>query len=539
MKKYSVDPDTANEAIHSAYESICGKNPDRLAKYWFVSACNVLHDIFKRQKKHISFEDRDFEAFYKPCHQQHAFPTREEIAIETLTKKLKGPDKLLFDMSRKGRSTHYIMDKLNIDSSAAKVRKNRLIKKCRDLLSAAVLLLVFSTVAISQVSVTATQGTGYYLQTADGDTLQLRGATPFYNAYRTALTDALNYSGDHQVQVYVRSNMDERVNADFGYYDAPEFIEIIDTVYIEVPGEIVRDTVYLDQAGELPLVQGFEAGLEHKEDGFTIIDSYAFTQADSLHIYFDCDPDREPLPRYVYGKGSRVIHDSFGTQCVTDMDATYHFFASGDTTTVQEYWPLWVMQGEPPASEGIYTDFANYENSLAEQAQWEPFWGNLEYIVENYTLILDLIERNIARLQWTEVPVHRNIQYTITESLHVSHSTGAHAGGRHSEQAQQESVETYIHAEGLGISIFSNGSWSNPHTFPFQWNSGDTVVYSVKIIEDTISAKIWHDGQEEPDNWMEYTNDIIGSVPAGRFAIGSTGAGLYLIHDIGVQVLDD
>jgi hypothetical protein len=115
-------------------------------------------------------------------------------------------------------------------------------------------LMLPAAVSTAQVSITATQGTGYYLVTEEGDTLHLRGQTPFYNTYRTAIQDAMDYSAENLMRVFVRSNMNERVDADFGYWDDDYqivtdtvYVDRIDTVFVETEVAVPGDTVYVNE----------------------------------------------------------------------------------------------------------------------------------------------------------------------------------------------------------------------------------------------------------------------------------------------------
>lgn len=433
------------------------------------------------------------------------------------------------------------------------------------------LLLLTPLLGIAQdVTITRDQDSGYFLIVDTdslilpdttymmGDTLSLDGQDK-YNFEYTALRAGLGLMARYdliQGDIKVIGGNRFTIGTDLWYMDDPTVItdtvyvptdtvtvtetiyeERVDTVYTT---EVVTDTVYVQEGVERPLVEAFRNQIEYlDQDSLTVIHSYMYTAADSLHIQFDCDTQREPLHRIKYTSsfhdGHEVIYDAIGTQCDTDLELEYLFFAEGDTAEVREdLYPLWSIIGDT-TSTGFSTSFVN-EDILS----WTNTWGTLNHSIESGTLIVDLLERNIARLQWDRIPEHRNIRYTIQETLHASHSTGAHIGGRHSpSDTLKHSVETYINNNGLGISIFSDDVWSNPHNFPFQWESGDIVSYRVEIIDDTIRAKIWHDTETEPEEWMEYTDPAIGAVPAGGFAIGSTGAGLYLIDFVEIDVLDE
>lgn len=437
-----------------------------------------------------------------------------------------------------------------------------------------VLLLTPMLGVAQDVTITRDQDSGYFLvSNADtlfladttyvmGDTLSIDGQTK-YNYEYTALRAGLSLLAQedlYQGAVKVVGGNNFTIGVDLWYIDDYEtvydtvyvasdtvYVEevITDTLYVDrvdtvYTTEIVRDTVYVEEGVERPLVEAFRNGIQYlPNDSLTVINSYFYTSADSVHAYFDCDTERDPLPRYIYTSSftddHEVVFDSFGTKCNTDLDANYYFFAEGDTAEVREdFWPHWATQGEQTETSEYYTDFLP-----AEVEQWTNIWGTLDYSIDGGLLIVDLPQQNIARVRWDEIPAHEDIRYTITETLHASHSTGAHIGGRHSTTgATKYSVETYVHSQGLGVSIFRNNSWSNPHNFPFEWESGDTVTYTVEIIGDTMRTKIWHEDEAEPDQWMEYTSDEIGAIPSGHFAIGSTGAGLYLIDSIAIDILD-
>lgn len=399
------------------------------------------------------------------------------------------------------------------------------------------LLTIIPFIAFSQVTITRTAGTGYFLQTVQGDTLQLRGVTPFYNSYHKAYEDAIDYSLDSGSVVHVRSNIEDRVDA---YFFEEEVIIEVDTVFVDRI-KTITDTVFVsDPIAENSPIED-ELYSNHtmtisspvNSSGEHTFTSSGWTTADEVNIKYNCNEN--PITKSAATDNKAIYRDVYTTTCTKDMEITYQYIKDEDTTNVADITPLIFITGE--GFENTQEFFTDFENNAVEQ--WVPLWGNLEFSFADGFLVIDLLQRNIARLQWNQIPTHRNIRYTIRETLHASHSTGAHVGGRHStSDSNKSSVETFIYTEGLGVSIFNDGSWSNPHTFPFTWESGDTVNYTVEILDDTIRVKVWHEGDPEPTEWEEYTDPLIGEIPQGVFAIGSTGAGLYPIDLVDVKVLD-
>ncbi len=516
----------------------------------------------------------------------------------------------------------------------------------------------------AQVTITGTANTGYYLETADGDTLQLSGTTPFYNTYRSALEDAIMYSGDYGMTVYVRSNMNERVNADFGYYDEPitiyetdtvyvtqpadtvtvfeevfvtsppdtviEYVTVppdtvtvtetetitvtefvTDTVFVDVPGEtqidtvtvtetiteVITDTLFVDVPGETQIdtVTVFEMQTDTvtvteevyielpADTVYAQVTEYIELPPDTIYVPLDYYASPDSLPLYTnlgshlegpldsdtttvtiagiadpnrikeadvtwvcrdesesfeyerlkqYGP---VIHGSFLTTCKNQLDLSIHLTGPADTVTVNETWPAFAFTNGVAEPTGYINHF---ENTAFFDSTWTLIWGNVVPTFSNDVLVLENPTRNVSRLQWNTIPMHRDIRVRVTEIIDSTHSTGIHMSMRTSQIPQENSVETYINNNGFGISIFTNGTWSNPVNFPFQWEYGVPIDYIVELVGDTIRAKAWTSGFPEPTEWWTYQSDVIGAHPDGTFSIGSTGQGIYLIDSIEIDILD-
>lgn len=391
-----------------------------------------------------------------------------------------------------------------------------------------------------------------------GDTLVIAGQDR-YNYEYTAFRAGLGLMAQNDLvegDIRVVGGNDYRLGVDLWYTD--EYEVVYDTVYVSENTDTLyierTDTLYITQYDTVYVEEG-DPSADPMEQLYTnhslqisnapsqtadhLFTSSGWTTADKIDIHYDCSDNVGW--RQANTHNQFIYQDEFATTCTRDMEITYQYIKGEDTTRVVDITPLNIITGvevdeddEEFEPSGYYTDFINVDVFL-----WTNTWGDLSYTVGESYLTLDLVNQNIARLQWDDIPEHRNIRYTIRETLHASHATGVHAGGRHSESDNNKhSVETYVHGTGLGVSIFSSNEWSNPHSFPFEWEYGDVVTYTVEIIENTIRAKIWHDTEDEPEEWMEYTNPAIGEVPSGRFAIGSTGAGIYPIDWVEIDILD-
>jgi hypothetical protein len=195
---------------------------------------------------------------------------------------------------------------------------------------------------------------------------------------------------------------------------------------------------------------------------------------------------------------------------------TYQFKAinkEGWEETITKSYPLWV------------TDFE------FNQPEYSVLWGDIEWGIWDGILTITLPERDIARIKKESVPEHRNIEANVTEIVDDSHGTGVHFALRTSEIPEEHSVETYLNQNGMGVSIFSNGTWSNPINFPVQWEYHVPITYTITLVDDTIS--VLANGET-----YTYQSELISSTPAGYLSIGSTGAGTYTINSIETTILE-
>lgn len=363
------------------------------------------------------------------------------------------------------------------------------------------LALLIPALAAAQIKVTRTGGTGYFLQTAQGDTLHLSGATPFYNQRHTALTEGVNYAGENDVEVFLRSNIVDRITADFGFYDVE---------YIEVEKEL---PLFMDLNEEIRFIGG--------DPPQNRILSTAYTQADSVTVQHVCIGESFTERTSIM---TPVFYHEHYTDCTQDMEVRYQFWEGGVSTDTTNIIPSFVFSEE--IADVYFEDFESPDST-----EWDTLWGNIEYSFTDGRLIVDLPEKSIARITWNRIPEHTNIRWRVIEEVHSSHSTGFHIGGRTSAVHRGYAVENYIQGTGMGISLFHDGTWTNPVTCDMTWEYGVPVEYTTTIIDDTITVE-WDGGQ------CEYSSAEIGGTPPGVFALGSTGAGLYILHEIEIEILD-
>ena len=369
-----------------------------------------------------------------------------------------------------------------------------------------VALLIFPIITQAQVNITRTQGTGYFLETQDGDTLNLRGATPFYNSYHTAYVDAIDYSSNNGIQVNVRSNIKDRVTA-YLYNEDIYIEEVVDTVNVHVYS--------FQRADHNDLFKNVSWSLEiHKDStrSISFVIETEETELDTLYTEIRCGSEWvennmfvQPAAKLMYG----IMWD-----CSSPL--TYQFTATnvdGWEETITKSYPVWM---------------STYSG---DQPTYSLLWGDMTWDIWNGILSMKLDQRNIARIKSELTPLHRNIRVEVTEVVDSTHTTGVHFALRTSEIPEEHSVETYLNQNGMGVSIFSNGTWSNPINFPVQWEYHVPITYTITLVDDTIS--VLANGET-----YTYQSELISSTPAGYLSMGSTGAGTYTINSIETTILE-
>lgn len=392
-------------------------------------------------------------------------------------------------------------------------------------------LLLFPYLLQGQVTITGTGGTGYYLQIANGDTLHLRGSTPFYNSYRIALQDAINFAGDNDIQVNIRSNINERVTAEW-YTDDFIIEETVDTVFVE------PDTLFIEDTEMLSMIND---GIQQEQDSEVYVHTITGTAfADFIKFEWFCQDE-------LIGTYSETFwNGEFSTEIPLDCQSNLRYKVTAESQLEPTRWKTATHEEVVGIDElfGIQDpDMGDlYHDEQFVLSQWSNTWGTLNFttVDGDSTLQIDLPSRNVARIQWNEVPEHTNADFLVTEILDSSHSTGAHIALRSSAGIPKTSIETYIHVNGLGISIFKDGSWSNPISYPIDWEYGQSWTTEAQLRGDTLRVKAYQEGtplEDQPD-WNVYTDPLLSDIPAGFFSIGATGAGIYPIKEVAVVIYD-
>lgn len=375
-----------------------------------------------------------------------------------------------------------------------------------------ILLLAFMSVAAAataQIEATRPADFRYYI-TVDGDTVANRSLD--YKAFQDAVNYKCDYPGSqivvHPIGVTITGSCPEAIIDDIIYIDAEP-----DTVYADTL--VVREYATYEPAHhalfkEVDFSMGHDSSGENRSIRF-IIETQE-SSVDTLHTEIRCGSEWVENNTFVRPGGKL----QYGILWDCSSPLTYQFEAvntDGWSETITNSYPLWMTEYELPSAD-----------------RWVLFWGDLTY-EDLDSLVITIPTRNIARIKDQTVPAHRNIEVAVTETVDSSHSTGIHLGLRSSQQPQQHAVETYLNSEGLGVSIFKDGNWSNPHNFPVKWEYGVPIEYRVRLIDDTLIVTT---GGET----YEYTSEVIGSIQSGYFAIGSTGPGTYIINQIETNVLD-
>lgn len=185
-----------------------------------------------------------------------------------------------------------------------------------------VLFFVLITDAFSQVNFVKSQGSGYYLVTEMGDTLHLRGQTIYYNDLHVALRDASQYSAETADRVFVRQTEEYRVDADFGYFDEPEYIEIRDTVYVEAD----PDTVFIINTVYEKMIETVDWQHRQSAPDSHYVDIEIVHNADQISTHYAACGYSWQLPGWV--------------TCSQPLGITIHGYKDNRTVTVRDTIPL-------------------------------------------------------------------------------------------------------------------------------------------------------------------------------------------------------
>lgn len=388
-----------------------------------------------------------------------------------------------------------------------------------------ILLLLLLIPALVNAQVTTTlEGGGYFYLVVEGDTVSQ------HVQREKAISRASEHEGDWLI------TQDYRLHGNTSLYNEEIIIdEIIDTVRIPADTIIVQKTEMLNGIHDTVVEDGEIYHHEIRGEAFTDLLSFSWVcSGEEVGSYSD-----------TYWEGGFFV--SIPLDCQEDL--TYRIHAESQVDDVHKKTSIHegnvnieMILGieDPDMGTSYHTDFAEFDST-----QWSQTWGDLEYEhVQTDSaegeLRVTLLERSIARLQWNEVPEHRIADYFIIEEIDSSHSTGFHIGLRTSQEPQQHAIETHLFPDGLGISIFQDGQWSNPETYPADWTYGEEWITEMQLREDYVRVRSYINGTTYDDRpeWNTYDGEEINAIPAGRFAIGSTGAGSYTMKEILVIVYD-
>jgi len=354
----------------------------------------------------------------------------------------------------------------------------------------------------------------YYLTTQQGDTLHLKGETPFYDDWYSAITDGHAYADEHDVEVYLRQR----------------------PLLIRSYSELFRnDEEVREKEDQLPVFENLNLEITERfdADDFEIL-STAVSYADSVEVQKNC-VERDTRIWKSWPNG--VFLHRFNTSCMNDMSITYRFFKDGVAHDTTEYIPGFFFTGDFPEhepefeieSESSLHFFEDFSDPNPDE--WESLWGELQWSFQAGRMIVDLPVKNQARVWWNLIPEHRDIRYRIVEEVHASFPAGTNIGGRSSKNPGEHSVETQLRENGMEISFHNSGTRINPATFPLDWSYGELIEYTVTISDDSVLVDI--NGEQ-----FSYRDQKIGNSPPGMFALGSNESGLFILHEIEVEIFD-
>lgn len=385
-----------------------------------------------------------------------------------------------------------------------------------------ILILLLPAVAFGQYGITRQAGTGIFLQTADGDTLQLRGATPYYNVYRTALTDALNYQTETGVKVFIRANWVDRITGGFDFGE-PEIIE--------VPVEVPVDSVVITESDALRNVN------------WTIVDDNppgeiywfkvdGYSEADELHIRYECGDTM--MSHHAIIPSTGLFADSLQAGCMDILNYT-----------VTSKTGQWQKVFTDSVDIGFFRGFDDWElpnqyviNSASfERSEWVQEWNdNSTLYINDGRVFVDIATTGSQIWRFTQIPLDVQ-EIEVYAILDVSTGSSMHIRALANPDGHSQDIyfagDMMRYGHWVSGSPGNTGNFSEPVLIPFEHGVTE-VELLMKISAGTVFAKAWKIGEPEPVDWMLETPAL--SLEPGGFAVGAHSARARYFRELRIGI---
>lgn len=225
MKRYEVDYQKAEEAVHRGYANALEKQEDvdNFQGYWYVASKNELLNMFDEERRMVFHEDPEQISIDSFSIDEDS-PGKE---LDKIRQKLPEVWHEVFDMTREGVHGEDIANKINKSYGAVRVMKTRMIKYIQAVILT--LMLLIPVLGQAQVNIISTGGSYFYVvDSVTGDTLDR------HSDKHKAIQTMLN-SGNPNAEII----QDLNIRYDGTIYPDTVFTTQYDTLY--------EDTLYVEK----------------------------------------------------------------------------------------------------------------------------------------------------------------------------------------------------------------------------------------------------------------------------------------------------
>jgi hypothetical protein len=337
------------------------------------------------------------------------------------------------------------------------------------------------------------------------------------------------YYDDTLFTVEVRQNLVIRSRGRYDYMmDYVEYIEIevpgdtvyvpADTVYIPYP-----DTIYVEQ--ELPLFDHVYTEVRRRDPGNLFVTSGVLRPdaIDSVQTRYTCLNQTHTYttsPAYVY------LH-TLNLYCgEDDLTIDHVFYTDQEQYSQTDVFPHWVLMPDSLLRETHFTDFMTFDPD-----QWTSYWADNSTLTQTEESIDLVITSTGSQLWHWDVIEHTDVMEAFVTVRKQEGVNNLHIR-MVADTTQRSSQDIYLGTDHILHNWWYENRWQEGNRVHFEWEPGDIVHKLVRVENDTLYTKAWHQGQSEPGWMMQEPIAIPGLI--GGFGIGAHNAGTRHILNIGV-----